>query len=535
MTTRDPSVLATEPAVPAYADLAIYDDVLPSAASPFRTLEYGHYLDFFPSSVLISLEAWHFGFAHRGFGDMRAALPLDNRLKSRILPPAVARDIVPRLAYVTFLGNAQRLLPYFKARRIPFILQLYPGGSFEPNVEASDQQLREVVHSPLCRKIITTQTLTREHLLRRIDCDPAKIEFIYGGVFDSRVGFDFGRDKHLFGTHKDTIDLCFVAHRYGSDMAQKGYDQFVEVARILAADDPRLRFHVVGDYRPDDLPLGDAAPRFTFYGPRPSAFFAEFYPRMDVILSANRPINMEAGPFDGFPTGACMEAGFRGVLNCITDPLQLNVAFEDDVNILLVDRDAARTARRLSSLFAVPDQLYALAAANWHRFREVFDVDRQLWARTRLITAELLREEVLISRPAAPFSSMEHLAAAAVEAERRHEALLAEYLKLVTALEEATRYGEERHDALLVEYLKLVPALEEATRYGEERHDALLFEYRKLAAALDDASEPNGRPSEVPTEMHRPLDATDMRTQLGPNAWRTLRGLVLRRRKGPRS
>jgi hypothetical protein len=56
---------------PGFADLAIYDDVLPSPASPFRTLEYGHYLDFFPSSVLVSMEAWHLGFAHAGLGDLR--------------------------------------------------------------------------------------------------------------------------------------------------------------------------------------------------------------------------------------------------------------------------------------------------------------------------------------------------------------------------------------------------------------------------------------------------------------------------------
>ncbi len=378
---------------------------------------------------MISLEAWHFGFAHKGFGDLRATLPIEERLKSRILGPQDARDIVPRLAYVTFLGNAQLLLPYFTARQIPFILQLYPGGSFEPNIEGSDQNLRDVVQSPLCRKIIATQTLTREHLmLERIGCDPSKIEFIYGGVFDSRVNFDFRRDKFLFGIHKDTIDICFVAHRYGNDMSQKGYDQFVAVARLLATDDPRLRFHVVGDYRPDDVPLGDATPRFTFHGSQSNSFFASFYPRMDLILSPNSPVGLGAGAFDGFPTGACMEAGFRGVLNCVTDPLGLNVAFEDGRDILLIDRDVQSTHERLASLFADPERLYELARANRERFCEVFDADRQLWTRTRLITAELLRSEALVMRPAAPLSAMEYVAnAAAIDAERRHDALLVEY------------------------------------------------------------------------------------------------------------
>jgi glycosyltransferase involved in cell wall biosynthesis len=391
--------------LPGFVDLAIYDDVLPSPASPFRTLEYGHYLKFFPSSLLVSTEEWHFGFAHAGLGDLRADLPIDEELKRRIIALDAARDLVPKLAYVTFLGNAQRLLPYFEARRIPFILQLYPGGAFEPNVKASDDQLRKVVHSPFCRKVIATQKLTREHLLERIGCAPDKIELIYGGVFETRVDFDFSRDKQLYGTHKDTIDLCFVAHRYSDDMAQKGYDQFVEVARLLASDE-RLRFHVVGDYTADDLPLGEAGARFVFYGAQPSAFFEDFYPRMDVIVSANRPVRGREGPFDGFPTGGCMEAGFRGVLNCIADPLDLNVAFEDGHNILLVDRNAERTARRLAALFATPDRLYELARANWKRFHEVFDANRQLWARTRLIVAELLRDEALIMRPPAALSRL---------------------------------------------------------------------------------------------------------------------------------
>lgn len=459
--------------VPVYADLAIYDDVLPSPASPFRTLEYGHYLDFFPSSVLVSMEAYHFDFAHAGLGDLAARLPIEERLKERIFGLEAARDLVPRLAYVTFLGNAQRLLPYFQARRIPFILQLYPGGSFEPGVPASDDHLRAVAHSPLCRRIIATQKITQQHLIERIGCDPAKIEMIYGGVYDSRVGFDFSRDKLLYGTHKDTIDICFVAHRYGDDMAQKGYDQFVEVARILAAD-PRIRFHVVGDYGPEHLPLGDAAPRFVFHGAQPNAFFAGFYPQMDVILSANRPANGGRGAFDGFPTGACMEAGFRGVLNCVTDPLDLNIAFEDGRDILIVQRDAERTARRLAALFADPPRLYELARANWQRFREVFDVDRQLWARTRLIVAELLREEALVARPAVHVSALAATTEAVASFRYRLDAMTAECQRLESVV-----------DTLVEENRKLGNACEEATTYGNNRHDALLAEYNKLAAGFE--------------------------------------------------
>jgi hypothetical protein len=173
----------------------------------------------------------------------------------------------------------------------------------------------------------------------------------------------------------------------------------VTIARALAAGDPRLRFHVVGDYTADDLPLGDAAARFTFHGQRPSEFFRTFYPRMDAIVSVTQPFARGPGAFDGFPAGACLEAGFRGVLNCINDPLDLNIALRDGKDVVLLDGDPEHTAERLRDLLATPPRLYDLAYANWRKFHEVFDIDRQLWDRTRIIARELMRPEALIVRP----------------------------------------------------------------------------------------------------------------------------------------
>ena len=145
-----------------------------------------------------------------------------------------------------------------------------------------------------------TQTISRRYITDRIGCDPDKVAFIYGGVFDSRTDFDFYKDKPLYGRDKQTLDLCFVAHRYANNLAAKGFDQFIAIARALA-EDQRLRFHVVGDYAAVDLPLGDAADRFTFHGRRPADFFRTFYPRMDAIVSLTRPSAQGPGAFDGLP------------------------------------------------------------------------------------------------------------------------------------------------------------------------------------------------------------------------------------------
>jgi glycosyltransferase involved in cell wall biosynthesis len=372
------------------AKLILIDDILPTTFSPFRTLEYRHYLQRF-DALLLSSERWAPWVPWGDFDYHWARFPIEEELRPRIRRLAGNSGISARLAYVTFLSNASRHLQLFEEQGIPFILQLYPGGAFEINQPHSDSALRRVLHSKLCLKVITTQTLTRDYVIETIGCDPGKVGFIYGGVFPQSADFDFDRDKRFYPRDKATLDLCFVAHKYKENITSKGYDTFVEIARALAESYPQARFHVVGGYTAEDVPLGAAAEVFTFYGVRESAFFSEFYPGMDIIISINRPFDLLPGAFDGFPTGGCKEAGFRGVLNCINDPLGLNHHFTPERDLILLDFDLQRSLSLLRGLLDEPRRLYDLARNNWRKFQEVFDVDRQLAARRQIIVRELNR------------------------------------------------------------------------------------------------------------------------------------------------
>ncbi|MFX1762827.1 glycosyltransferase family 4 protein [Paraburkholderia sp. A1RI-2L] len=441
-----------------YCDLLIIDEMLPCDFSPFRTLEYRHYLNYFSSPVLLSTEGWHAWLSNLDFDEQLAQSELEESVKAKIERFSEFTSIVPKLAYITFLNNAWQVFPNLTERRIPFVLQLYPGGGFEPNVASSDEKLREIVHSPLCRKIIVTQRLSVDYLLEKIGCDPQKIKLIYGGVYDTRNGFDFTRDKKLFARDKDTLDICFVAHRYGDDTKKKGYDKFVAVAKALSAQFAAVRFHVVGDYTPDQIPLDRAADRITFHGKQSGSFFKEFYPRMDIILSVNRPSEIDAGAFDGFPTGACMEAGFRGVLNCVSDPLNLNVAFSDGQDIVLVDFDTDETVRKLSGLLSDPDKLYEMAYANWRKFLDVFDTDRQLWQRSRVILEQLLQPEALIVRPSPQMSLMDSKVLESVR-ENGRQALAVEK-EVLRQLNVNLQDALTRHDNLAAAYATLAKGFE---------------------------------------------------------------------------
>jgi glycosyltransferase involved in cell wall biosynthesis len=377
-------------------DLIIFDDIVPSQFSPFRTVEYSHLLWFF-NSALVSTQGWHTWIENAPFDEQRASFPVDVETRSRIVSFDQLETLAGKLGYVTFLTNAHRLLPTFTRANLPFMLQLYPGGGFQIDRPESDAMLRAVVDSPLCRGIITTQTITADYL-RKLGVADERIHPVYGGVFDSHNDFLFDA-KLTYPERKQTLDLCFVAHKYGDDLTSKGYDFFVAMAKALAPRFDHLRFHVVGGYGPEDVPLGPHADRFEFHGKQPSAFFAEFYPRMDAIVSFNRSFVLMPGAFDGFPTGACIEAGFRGVLNILRDPLDLNVAFEDGRDIVLLGPDQQAAIDRIGDLLANPAQLYAIARANWHAFHREFDTDRQLWARARLLGRELMRQTQLIFMP----------------------------------------------------------------------------------------------------------------------------------------
>ncbi len=389
-----------------YTDLLIFDDILPSGFSPFRTVEYGHYLSFFDAK-LVSAEGWHLWISNEAFPEALAQLNISPEQKRGILPFGKAANLKGRLAYVTFLGNASALISYFEAQDLPFIFQLYPGGGFQIDQPDSDQKLRRVVLSNHCRKVIVTQQISRDYLIERIGCDPTRIELIFGGVFESCGDFDFHRDKKIFGDQKNTLDICFVAHKYSDDLVSKGYQPFVAIALELARADSRLRFHVVGDYNADDVPVGEAAERFTFYGRRENEFFKNFYAGMDLILSINKPFVLTPGAFDGFPTGACIEAGFHGVLNCINDPLELNPTLIPGQDFIQLNFDHAQSVDRLRELLANPDELYRLAYNNWRKFHSVFGTNQQLWARTRLIASQLALSDKPVMLPSPAMSGLD--------------------------------------------------------------------------------------------------------------------------------
>ena len=341
--------------------IAVIDDFFPHKLSAFRYEEFHTYLEAMPGLSVHSI--WpHW----KWFGETRAPIEIfDEYVREHPdhagrVHPLYDGTFPPADAYYTvFLSNIRDQLSKIEEQRRPFAFTMYPGGGFALDKPDADETMMRIFASPCFRKVIATQPIIRDYLIDKGFCEPHQIVYIPGGVVP-RSAFDPPPPKPRYGVAKAALDIAFVAAKYSPIGADKGYDLFVEAAKVLAALGIDARFHVVGGFDPDVLDLGAAGPRFRFYGYRPREFFATFYSLMDMFLSPTRAFTLSKGAFDGFPTGAAVEAGLQGVALLLTDPLGFNSIFRDGEDAIIIRPDRDDIVAHILQLARNPDRLAAV-------------------------------------------------------------------------------------------------------------------------------------------------------------------------------
>jgi glycosyltransferase involved in cell wall biosynthesis len=248
-------------------DFAVFDDSFPSRIPfGFRNVEINHLINSIPNAkafnnyyILPGKEAW---FTH-GYGrteesyldNLQGYLTFfpENAGKIDYLHPNKKYNI--KLAYCIFLCYTYCLLPFLERNKVPFVFTLYPGGGFGLDNPSSDNMLQRVFSSKYFRRVITTQTITRDYLLKQGLCPSEKISFLYGSYIQlSQVREE---EKPLYKRDKDTFDICFVACKYTPKGVDKGYDLVIEAAHILSQKHPDIRFHIVGGFDENEIDVED--------------------------------------------------------------------------------------------------------------------------------------------------------------------------------------------------------------------------------------------------------------------------------------
>jgi len=391
-----PTQLTELPVRPAGAkklSLVILDDIFPHPLSAFRFEEYMRYMESIPDMMVYSTAG--------AFGCLREKRTLEEiveeaeqrhpLLKGRVARFEPDQTLHAALAYVVFLGNIAYFVDRLEKDKIPFVFTLYPGGSFELNDPTKDRIMRRVFTSKWFRKVIVTQNITRDYLLEHDLCAPDQMVYVQGGVTPSEHLHRDLSSKKYHGFNKTRLDICFVAHRYSADGADKGYDVFIEVAKKLATRHDNIFFHVVGGFDASIIDVSDLGSRISFYGSQEPSWFETFYLDKDIILSPNIPFKLAPGAFDGFPTGCCTDAALHGVAMFCTDLLGLNQNFTHGDDIVLIPYNVERITEIIEHYLQNPAELRSLALKGCETSRYVCSNDYQMVPRLQLIQ-ELIRE-----------------------------------------------------------------------------------------------------------------------------------------------
>ena len=283
------------------------------------------------------------------------------------------------------MNNTYNYLPFLEQNNIPFVFTLYPGGGFSLNDEVSDKKLKRVFSSPYFKKVIVTQKITHDYLIKNNFCKEEQIELINGGVIlNGENSFSLG-EKQYFNYDKSTLDVCFVAQKYSIDGHDKGYDIFIKSAKVLAKKIDNIRFHVVGGFSADDIDVSDINDKIRFYGVQEFAWFKEFYRDKDIIVSPNVPFVLGPGAFDGFPVTCVLDAMKNGVAAICSDELNCNTYYKNEKDMVIIKPDENEIINRIEYYYQNPDKLRKLGISGKKTTSEAYSYENQIKHRINIL------------------------------------------------------------------------------------------------------------------------------------------------------
>lgn len=372
---------------PAKVSVAIIDDIFPHPMSGFRYQEFTSILEAIPDSYVYSSgESVHF-LSRASLDELLIDYKREHpNLSNRLLRYTDNTFINADLLYCTFLGNVRsKILKLSEYYETPFVFTLYPGGTFAVGNAECDKWLKEVFSSPWFYKVIVTQDITYNYLIEKGFCRADQIERIFGVVVPLEKLAREVRDKKHYGIDKETLDVCFVAHKYTEFGQDKGYDIFIAAAKELSRRYDFVRFHVVGPW--DENVISTAGIQsINFYGSHNIDWFDGFYNDKDIILSPNTDGKISKGSFDGFPTGCVTDAALGETAMFATDPLSLNNGrFKDGRDIVIVKHDVQDVVEKIEYYIDKPEELASLCKNGRARVCEIYSYESQLEPRIELL------------------------------------------------------------------------------------------------------------------------------------------------------
>jgi glycosyltransferase involved in cell wall biosynthesis len=234
-----------------------------------------------------------------------------------------------------------------------------------------------------------TTKITLDYLLNNNLCDRDRIVFVYGVVVNSSIAAERDSAIRMLKKNKSSFDICFVAHKYSPEGKDKGYDIFIQVAKQLSELHDNIKFHVVGNFNESDIDITEIKLKIKFYNTLETSEFPDFYNGIDIILSPNSSFVLAPGAFDGFPTGACIEAGLNSVALFVTDDLNQNIFFSEGEEIVIISKEPTEIMNKILYYYINPDKLFMLAEKGKEKIREIYNLEAQMKPRFGILQKAL--------------------------------------------------------------------------------------------------------------------------------------------------
>lgn len=378
-------------------DIMIIDNIFPCELSQFNYQEITTYLEYFDKIICLSTGSYMpiFKGGYNLDNEIQRYKMKHNALNTKLADYDVEKINAynPKLLYFIFFNTVKQNWYYILSNKKPFIFELYPGGGFAFDDSDCDYMLKAIMSSKYFKKVIVTQKIVRDYLLKKNLCKKNQIELINGVVMPIEGLEKDYNVKHNYGFEKENLDIVFMAHKYTEKGVDKGYDIFIEIAKKIVLTKKNVKFHVVGGFCENDIDVSDISDNIEFYGNMPSIKFDDFFIDKDIILSPNTPNKICPGSFDGFPTASCTEAGLRKTAMFCTDPLSMNTLFEEKKEIEIIEHDVDSIIEMIYFYYDNPLKLKELGENGSKAIKRIYSYDNQIKPRIELLNSILKRSK----------------------------------------------------------------------------------------------------------------------------------------------
>lgn len=366
-------------------DLAIIDNVFPHPLSSFTYEEITSYLRDIDKSMAFST----YEFSNQ-LSDEILRIGIKNYKQNM---PALANKITDyseekilksnsKLLYFIFKSTAMHYYDLIKKTKIDFIFELYPGGGMLFDDKECDLELKKLMRLKNFKKVIVTQKPVMDYLIKKKICPKKKIQLIFGVVMNSNSKY---KKESFYGEKRKTLNIVFMAHKYTKCGNDKGYDLYIETAKMLSKKYNDIMFHVIGNFDENTIDVSEIKDRITFYGPITKEKFDDFFKDKDIILSPNRPNVLKEGAFDGFPTASVTEAGLRETVMISTDELKMNNNYYLEDEMIIIKPNSDDIINKIEYLHNNPKIIKKIAQNGRKKIIKLYSYENQIKPRVKLL------------------------------------------------------------------------------------------------------------------------------------------------------